>query len=231
MHKCSEESKANEKQEPAESTDKKGEGQKFGQWRTIAVPIIKDGRRYVLCKCNCGNERYVSLSILKAGKSLRCRSCAIRKSNKERPKNPNAVTKDKRFWVWAAMHARCSNPNNKSFKNYGGRGISVCDNWKYFAVFIKDMGERPEGTTLERINNDGNYCKDNCIWATHRIQANNTRHCVYLEFNGITKTIAEWSRGLGLKPNTVGQRLREYGWSLEDALTIPKGQRRIKACP
>ncbi len=100
---------------------------------------------------------------------------------------------------WAAMLDRCRNPNNKSYKNYGGRGIRVCERWHSFAAFLEDMGERPEGCTLDRIDNNGNYEASNCRWATWNVQNNNNRHKVYLTYNGKTLGLKEWSK----EPGTV----------------------------
>lgn len=107
------------------------------------------------------------------------------------------------------MLHRCQNPNAKDFKNYGERGIKVCERWSAsFAAFLEDMGEKPDGLTLERKENSGNYEPGNCRWATRGDQNNNTRVNRLLTFNGKTLTAAQWGRRLGISPHTIRQRLQ-----------------------
>ncbi len=118
---------------------------------------------------------------------------------------------------WKDMRARCRNPNNTEFKNYGGRGITVCDRWNNFEVFLSDMGRKPEGTTIDRIDVNGNYEPSNCRWATAQQQANNTRQNVWLEMDGERHTIAQWSVITGLSESRINHRLR-VGKCAKDAL-------------
>lgn len=122
------------------------------------------------------------------------------------------------YQAWAAMRQRCGNPNTKHWKSYGGRGITICERWESFENFLADMGERPAGCSLDRKDNNGNYCKENCRWATQRQQMNNTRVNRLITFNGITQTVSQWAEALGVKQNTLLYRLRR-GWSIERALT------------
>ncbi|MFF7550943.1 hypothetical protein ACFZCU_46175 [Streptomyces canus] len=124
------------------------------------------------------------------------------------------------YQTWRNMRSRCENPNVPAYKNYGGRGITVCERWKSFDNFLADMGERPEGMTIERIDNDGNYEPSNCRWSTYQQQGRNTRANRRLTWNGETKTIIEWAETLGVKAFTISARLR-MGWTTEDALTRP----------
>jgi hypothetical protein len=112
------------------------------------------------------------------------------------------------YWVWQAMLRRCHTPTNRDFKNYGARGIKVCDRWRLFALFLHDVGEAPEGMTLERINNDGDYEPDNCRWATRKEQARNFRRNVVVEFRDRTQTLIQWCEELGLRYHAVRQRYR-----------------------
>jgi hypothetical protein len=115
------------------------------------------------------------------------------------------------------MKARCG---KKTDKNYGGRGISVCDRWlNSFEAFLEDMGERQKGTTLERIDNDGNYCPENCKWATMPEQSRNRRTCVFASVNGEKLTIADWARKLKVSPFTIYSRINKFGDSPEAAVT------------
>lgn len=116
------------------------------------------------------------------------------------------------------MLQRCEDKNHRYYVDYGGRGIQVCQEWHQFENFYRDMGDPPKGLTLDREDNDGPYCKDNCRWATRRAQANNRRSNKLITFSGKTQTQAEWERELGLKPGRIYDRLYK-GWSLERALT------------
>jgi hypothetical protein len=123
------------------------------------------------------------------------------------------------------MKARCTNPNNHKYANYGGRGITVSPTWRVYHQFIADMGARPTAKhTLERIDNNGNYCKENCRWATHIEQANNRRvrkTARYLTARGETKTLVDWARHVSIPAITISGRLRR-GWSVDAAIfTVP----------
>lgn len=118
---------------------------------------------------------------------------------------------------WCGMKQRCNNPNFTTFKNYGGRGIKLCERWNEFKNFLEDMGERPEEKTLDRINNNGNYNKENCKWATRKEQSSNMRSNVYLTFYGKKRTVAEWCRKVGIKQDIFCKR-RSMGWSIKECL-------------
>lgn len=119
------------------------------------------------------------------------------------------------------MRVRCYDSKNKSFPNYGGRGIMVCEQWRYsFDTFLTDMGIRPVGMSLDRIDNSGPYSPDNCRWAIKQEQANNTRANRIVEHNGRAQTIAQWSRESGVSQRQIWKRLTR-GWSMHDTLTRP----------
>jgi len=121
------------------------------------------------------------------------------------------------------MRQRCANQAEPSYPNYGGRGIYVCERWRdSFANFLADMGPRPAGTSIDRIDNDGPYSKLNCRWATQAEQARNTRHNHRVEHDGETLCIAEWSERVGIPGRIITQRLG-LGWSAQRALTTPVG--------
>lgn len=123
------------------------------------------------------------------------------------------------FRIWQGMVDRCHNPNNQSYKWYGGRGIKVCRRWRNSPkTFLNDMGERPKGLSLDRINNDGNYEPSNCRWATTKQQMRNYRRNKMITFNGETLALIDWAERLGMDHKTVGGRLRS-GWSIDAALT------------
>ncbi len=122
---------------------------------------------------------------------------------------------------WRSMIQRCTNPNNKNFKHYGGRGITICDRWRFsFAAFWEDMGMRPGGTQLDRYpNNDGNYEPGNCRWATGSENSNNRRGNRIVTFQGISKTVSQWADHLQIDRRIIARRLR-VGWPIGKALSV-----------
>jgi hypothetical protein len=133
-------------------------------------------------------------------------------------------------YVWVSMRARCSNPKNRSYTDYGGRGITVDPAWADFQVFYADMGDPPDGGTLERADNDGPYSKANCRWATRAEQSRNKRNNRYLEYNGERRIVADWATHLGLPHRLLRVRLNR-GWSAERTLATPPAIRGYHALP
>lgn len=122
------------------------------------------------------------------------------------------------YKVWQGMKKRCQDKNSDRYPFYGGRGIKVCERWELFENFLADMGERPKGKTLERIDNSGDYTPENVKWATRQEQANNRRSSRLLSYNGEVKTTTEWSRITGVNAGTIHSRLKR-GWEVGRALT------------
>lgn len=123
------------------------------------------------------------------------------------------------------MRTRCLNERSDNFSAYGGRGIKICARWDSFQAFIDDMGERPEGTTLDRIETDGDYTPTNCRWSTMKVQENNKRNNIMVEHAGKTMTIAQWADETGLPYHTIRARLR-MGWPPSEALTLAQSKKR-----
>ena len=124
---------------------------------------------------------------------------------------------------WRSMKARCLNKNIEAYKNYGGRGILICQEWvNNFAQFCSDMGARPEGTSLGRRDNSKGYSPDNCRWETDDQQKNNTRQNVLIEHNGKTQTATQWAKDIGIQPGTLLKRINQYKKSPEEALTVDR---------
>jgi hypothetical protein len=128
--------------------------------------------------------------------------------------------------VWRSMQHRCYNTSQKSYKDYGAKGVVVCERWlgsNGFENFVTDMGEKPEGYTIDRINVNGNYEPSNCRWASREEQANNKRTTRYLTLGDKTQTLAQWARELGCTPSAILLRLKKM--SVEKALTTPVPER------
>lgn len=136
----------------------------------------------------------------------------------------HGLHKSATYYTWGGMIQRCTNPKYTYYAHYGGRGIKVCERWRDFRNFLADMGERPEGMTLDRIDNDSNYEPSNCRWATKKEQALN-RRVTTCEINGKTKPIRDWLKVFNLNRSTFDQRFYVYKWSIEKSLTTPVGKR------
>lgn len=128
--------------------------------------------------------------------------------------------------AWRLMLNRCYKTNSPDYSHYGGRGIKVCERWRTFSNFLQDMGERPKGLTLDRMDNEGDYEPGNCRWATSLEQSLNRRSNVWIELNGKIKSLTQWADELGVKRSVVLQRTSAYNWTPEEALLTPVGQKR-----
>lgn len=129
----------------------------------------------------------------------------------------HGLTRTSEYGTWLQIRRRVLDKTNPRYKDYGGRGIAICQRWESFNNFIEDMGKRPVGMSLERINNDGDYSPDNCRWATPREQAMNRRSNVRLTIKGETRTVKEWSELSGVSPKNIYQRISR-GWSHDEAI-------------
>ncbi len=169
--------------------------------------------------CDCGTKKTVDSSNLrrKLTKSCGCLNSEMRIETNTTHGMSYTVTHKS----WRHMKERCLNPKSKSYKDYGGRGITICKRWlDTFENFYEDMGEKPRRLTLNRIDNDGDYEPDNCKWSSAKEQANNKRSNHILTYNGIVKTLAQWAEYLGIKRGVIDKRLKR-GWTIEKALEVP----------
>lgn len=194
-------------------------GKRFGNLTVVSFSGIQDnGLAAWNCICDCGNK------FTTAGANLRRKirpstSCGCLKSERIRAKlTKHGMDNTPTYRTWHGMKNRCLNPKATGYENYGGRGISICEKWMTFEGFLDDMGIRPEGTTLERKNNDLGYCKDNCKWATRIEQGANMRTNINFTINGETKCVSEWARIHGINKDTLGSRIKS-GWDLDDLFT------------
>jgi len=174
-----------------------------------------------MCVCDCGNFSIPESNDLKSGHTTSC-GCygrsMLEKTTHGHTKGRKHTTE---YEAWAGMIARCKNKNRKQYKDYGGRGIAVCERWKNYDNFYSDMGEKPKGMTIERIDNDKGYSPDNCKWATREEQGNNTRKNIFITHNGKTQTIAQWAREKNIYPQTLYNRICTLKWPHKRALTEP----------
>lgn len=190
-------------------------GSQFGQLTVLSFCGINKYRHKLwLCKCACGTIKNISGAALRAGTTVAC-GC--------KQGEHHGLWKSPEYKVWDSARERCHNPNNASYKNYGGRGIQMCDEWRNsFATFIRDMGPRPSSKySIDRIDNNGPYSPNNCRWATISQQARNTRSNRYVTIDGVCKCVSEWAFIFGLPPTLVFGRIRK-GWNPEIALKTPR---------
>jgi hypothetical protein len=206
-------------------------GQKFHRLTVISQSQPTSGNRGKrwLCQCECGNQTIVRTDSLKNGRSKSC-GCYSSEKSKERIVKINTthgMANTPEYKTWTGMLDRCNNKKTPSYRDYGGRGIQVCESWKKFENFYKDMGKRPKGTSIDRIDVNGDYCSENCRWATRQIQNNNTRKNKYITHNGETKTLSEWSRVYNIPVWKLSQRMLRDNLSFEEA--ILSNDRRYKS--
>lgn len=189
----------------------------------------KDKRHFPAwrCLCECGNEVVVVGQSLRRGLTV---SCGCRKQDEDykllqKEKQTIHGERGTRLYdCWRGMKKRCLNPNDDHYPGYGGRGITICEEWRdnyvAFSTWAKENGYSDD-LTLDRIDVNGNYEPSNCRWATAEEQQRNKRNNRLITFNGETLTLVEWSERTGINRCTITNRIDKYGWSVEDALTIP----------
>jgi len=179
----------------------------------------KTTKRCATFQCNCGKEFNCIILAVKNGNTKSCGCIGIKKAKEM---GYNNITHGQRYHrlykTWTGMLRRCSDSNDFGYYNYGGRGISVCNRWKDISNFLLDMyPSYQEGLELDRINVNGNYEPDNCRWITRKQNMNNTRRSRYIEYNGIIKTVSEWSDELNIPYKRLLARLNN--WSVEKSFT------------
>ncbi|MBR6613181.1 MAG: hypothetical protein IKK84_00250 [Clostridia bacterium] len=171
------------------------------------------------CKCECGKEVVIRQPDLRSG---RTQSCGCLHSEQLSLRNTtHNLSKTKLCSIWRSMKGRCLNPKDQAYKNYGGRGVTICEEWSNNFVAFYNWAINngySEELSIDRIDNNGNYEPSNCRWATRKVQANNKRDNHYLIYNGKSQTISQWANELNIKPHTILRRLN-LGWSVERALS------------
>lgn len=175
--------------------------------------------------CECGATIITSLGAVQSGHAKSC-GCYNREVNHYKVGCTSAMlshgkSTSRTYRIWSDMVTRTSNPAAKGYAYYGARGITISESWRQFENFFLDMGECPEGLTLERIDNNKGYSKENCRWASRKEQANNRRSNRLETYQGRTQTLKQWCEELGCNYQKINLRLTRLKWSLEKALTVP----------
>jgi len=201
-------------------------GQTFNRLTVIAFAYRKEGRTFWLCECSCPTKTRlpVRANCLKNNNNNNTQSCGCQKIDAATRHGHNAIAANRKpsptYVSWQRMHARCTNPHNDQYARYGALGITVCHRWQDFRNFLADMGERPTGLTLDRLDVDGNYAPTNCRWATPLQQAQNRRNNRLLTYEDCTQSVSAWAETLRI-PRTVLQDRFRRGWTDTEILTTP----------
>lgn len=188
------------------------------------IGLNKSGNRTWRCICECGNETIVTTKDL-VSKTKPTISCGCYR--RERITEANFIHGEthvsSEYKTWQSMKRRCYTPNTPRYMDYGGRGITVCDEWKdNFLQFLADMGRRPSsGHSIDRLDNNGPYNPDNCVWASRTQQSRNRRSNHMITYKGETKCLTEWAEQFDIAASTLAARINTYGWSVEKAFTTP----------
>lgn len=198
-------------------------GQRYGRYLVIKRKDSENHRlsEYWECICDCGNRRDVFGGNLRSGNSRSC-GCENRE-NIKRIATVHGMRHTDEYRIWLGMKNRCLNSNDQNYHHYGGRGITICEEWKNdFMAFYNDMGPRPSKQhSVEREKNHLGYCKDNCKWATAEEQGNNRRNNIFFTYQGVSRTLANWCRVLKLPYKRIYYRIHRDKWSFEKAVTTP----------
>lgn len=204
-------------------------GKRFG--RLIVKEYV--GKSKWLCICDCGNIKAIDGNKLRSHETLSC-GCL----QKERASEANirhGQTNTRLYAIYRGIKARCKNPHVKEFERYGGRGITICEEWaqsfEAFAMWANENGYA-DNLTIDRIDNDKGYSPENCRWADYTTQGRNRRNVRKLTYKGITQTFQEWSQQTGVPFHTLRYRILKLHWSTENAFNVPvlPGGKAAKLC-
>jgi hypothetical protein len=195
-------------------------GLKFG--KLIVIKYMgrdKWGNARWLCKCDCNKTKIILGLSLKTGNTKSC-GCSTSEMISIRI-TKHGMSNSKLYHTWEAMIQRCINPNCETYKNYGGRGITVCKQWIKFENFLKDMGKKSKGKQLDRIDNNKGYYKKNCRWINHKENNRNKRNNRLITYNNKTQCCSAWEEEYNLSDGSLQRRIDKLGWSIEKALLTP----------
>ena len=198
-------------------------GHVFG--RLIVIERVKSTRKGSsrwLCRCDCGTVKEIDKGSFIYGGTISCGCYSRERASAMNRTHGRSGSKNPIYHTWTSMRERCLSPTAKSYARYGGRGIEIDKRWDSFENFLADMGERPEGGSIERIDNDGPYSPSNCRWATVVEQNNNRSDTHHVNYNGESLTLRELSVRTGVPHATIYKRMYEMGWSLDAAVGPPQ---------
>lgn len=199
-------------------------GKRFGKLFVIEIMRLEGkGEIFWKCVCDCGKETIVSGSNLKNGNTKSC-GCIHSELLIKRNTSHGFSQNESLYSVWRGIKSRCYCVNGVYYKNYGGRGIVVCDDWKNDYVMFRNWALENgyvKGLSIDRIDNNGNYEPSNCKFSTRVEQANNTSKNRFILWEGKTQTIKQWSEEIGMKYTSLSQRINKCGWSIEKSFTTP----------
>jgi hypothetical protein len=199
-------------------------GRKFGRLTVVDIAHKKNGIVYWNCQCDCGNKKNVSGIDLKNGHTKSC-GCYNRECLSNR--KIHGLSKKRIHNIWCGMKARCYNQNVKSYPQYGGRGITVCEQWRNDSVAFIEWSLANGYTnsrSIDRIDSNGNYEPRNCRWVLWDIQCRNTRQNHFVSINGITKCLSDWAREYGVTVQTAIKRMKR-GWTIEESIGLTARQK------
>ena len=198
-------------------------GEKFGKLTVMGkLDANEHGQYKWLCECECGNRAIVFGYHLRNHHTSSC-GCLVRETSRKmgQANRKHGHEGSRLYNIWRGMKSRCHNPNNKDYKSYGDRGIKVYPDWYDFHIFLEwaiDSGYS-DNKSIDRLDVNGDYCPENCRWATTNEQSNNKRTSRYLTHEGHTHTVGEWAKLLNIPYATLYRRLFRYGWNIERAFT------------
>ncbi len=190
-------------------------GKVFGRLTVVGFSHRYKSDYYWNCICECENTKIIKRGSLISGVTKSCGCLSKEKSTKHNLCNTSTYN------TWEGMIQRCTNHNATRYISYGEKGITVCDKWLSFEGFYEDMGLRPIGTTLDRVDNNSGYYKENCRWATKQQQDNNRSSNINITYQNKTQTLMQWSRELGINWNTLHSRIVKSKWEITKALSFP----------
>lgn len=195
------------------------DGQVFGRLTVIREAAKRGELIAWLCKCSCGNTNIVTTHDLRGNKTKSC-GC-LNHENKSQQTHGDCASLE--YKAWTAMKDRCCGVNHSAYESYHGRGITICERWIYsYENFLQDMGRKPDPKmSLDRIDNDGNYCPENCRWATIKQQNNNSRNCRIIEHKGEKMSTTQWAEAYGIGSRLLRDRIDVLKWDFEKALITP----------
>ncbi len=201
-------------------------GKRFSRWTVIhRSKNNRHNQPTWLCRCVCGVEKIVTGGILSSGQS---KSCGCHKKDVQRQRmlernTSHGLSKTKTYKIWSGIQTRCLNPNSSGYPKYGAKGVTICERWNDYENFLADMGECPDGMSIDRINNDLGYSPENCRWVDMKTQQNNRTNNNVITINGETKTFSQWADISPVSRNTIRNRINS-GWCESDAIMTPRNK-------